>query len=589
MPKVTSAEADADGESSPPEQPGAGLAQAPVLEFDQLLSQLVDRAQELIGTQNRLRGLLAANTAIIGNLALPVVLRRIVEVACDLVSARYGAIGVLAPVGGLEEFIHVGMDEDTVEKIGHLPEGKGLLGAVIDEPRPIRLTNIGADARSVGFPANHPPMASFLGVPISVRDEVFGNLYLSESASGRFSEDDERVVIALAATAGVVIENARLFDQAKRRQDWLQASMQIQQRIMSPVPGQEPLQLIARRAQSIAEADLVSVVLPAADPAFLRVAVASGTNAQGIVGYEYSRDNSVVGLALQTGQPVMLGDAAGDDQYALHLSQVLDAGPTMVVPLIGGEETRGALTLARVRGRRRFDDADLDMAMAFATHAAVALELADARADRERVLLLEDRDRIARDLHDHVIQRLFAAGMTLQGVAGLREAEREVRLDRVVTDIDDVIGQIRTSIFGLRGSAAQRANSARGQILEVVGELTPMLGFEPRVRFGGPVDTTVGPDLAADLVAVAREALSNAARHARATAVELSLSVSVDELVLEIVDNGVGLGETTRRSGLANLRARAEQYGGTLEVGPAPAGNATPEGKGTHLRWTIPL
>lgn len=569
--------------------PAPDLDRAPVLEFDQLLSQLVDRAQELMGTQNRLRGLLAANTAIIGNLALPVVLRRIVEVGCDLVNARYGALGVLAPVGGLEEFIHVGMDADAVEKIGHLPAGKGLLGALIDDPRPIRLINIADDSRSVGFPPNHPPMSSFLGVPIRVRDEVFGNLYLSESASGRFSEDDERVAIALAATAGVAIDNARLFEQAKRRQEWLQASMQIQQRIMSPVGNEEPLQLIARRAREIAEADLVSVVLPGADPDTLTVAVASGTNAEDLVGFQYARENSMAALSLQTGQPVMLGDAAGDDRYRVHLTQVLDAGPTMIVPLIGAEGARGALTLGRVRGRRRFDDADLDMAMAFANHAVVALELADARSDQERVLLLEDRDRIARDLHDHVIQRLFSAGMTIQGVAGLREAERNARLDRVVTEIDDVIAEIRTSIFGLRGSAAQRALSARGRMLEVVAEVTPLLGFEPRVRFGGPVDTTVGSELADDLVAVAREALSNAARHARATAVEISLAVSADELALEIVDNGVGLGEVTRRSGLDNMRVRAEQYGGTLEIGPAPAGQSVPHGEGTYLRWTIPL
>jgi signal transduction histidine kinase len=568
--------------------PDAGLVGMPHLEFDELLGQLVTRAQDLMGTQSRLRGLLAANTAIIGNLALPVVLRRIVEVACDLVNARYGAIGVLAPVGGLEEFIHVGMEADAVERIGHLPAGKGLLGALIDEPRPIRLINIADDARSVGFPANHPPMSSFLGVPIRVRNEVFGNLYLSESASGRFSEDDERVVISLAATAGVVIENARLFEQAKRRQDWLQASMQIQQRLMA-AEGEEPLELIARQACLIAEADLVSVVLPGADPLLLSVDVAYGAGAEELVGYEYQREDSMVGLALQTGRPVMLGDAAGDDRYAVHLSRVLDVGPTMVVPLIGGEGTRGALTVARRRGRRRLDDADLDMAMAFAGHAAVALELADVRSAQERMLLLEDRDRIARDLHDHVIQRLFAAGMTLHGVAGLREAERNARLDRVVTDIDDVIAEIRTSIFGLRRTPGPQPTSARAQILEVVAEVTAMLGFEPRVRFGGPVDSSVGPDLADDIVAVAREALSNAARHASADAVEISLSVSADALVLEIVDNGVGVGEITRRSGLDNMRVRAEQYGGTLEVGRAPASHSTPHREGTHLTWTIPL
>jgi signal transduction histidine kinase len=217
------------------------------------------------------------------------------------------------------------------------------------------------------------------------------------------------------------------------------------------------------------------------------------------------------------------------------------------------------------------------------------MELATARAERERMMLREDRDRIARDLHDHVIQRLFAAGMTLQGVPGLRPAEQAARVDRIVTDIDDVIAQIRTSIFGLRGSLAPQSTSVRSRILEVVGETTDLLGFEPRVRFGGPVDSTVGPDMAEDLVAVAREALSNAARHAQARAVELSLTVSDTALVMEVVDDGVGLGEVTRRSGLDNMRVRAEQYGGTLEVGPAPAGSSTPHGEGTHLRWTIPL
>jgi signal transduction histidine kinase len=568
--------------------PDVGLADVPLLEFDQLLGQLVTRAQDLLGTQSGLRGLLAANTAIIGNLALPLVLRRIVEVACDLVNARYGAIGVLAPVGGLEEFIHVGMDADAVERIGHLPEGKGLLGALIDEPRPIRLINIADDPRSVGFPADHPPMSSFLGVPIRVRNEVFGNLYLSESAAARFSEDDERVVIALAATAGVVIENTRLFEQAKRRQDWLQASMQIQQRLMA-TEGEDPLSLIARQACLMAEADLVSVVLPTADPGVLTVAVASGSGADALVGYEYQREKSVVGLALQTGQPVMLADAAGDGRYAVHLSRVLDVGPTMVIPLIGGERTRGALTVARLRGRRRFDDADLDMAMAFAGHAAVALELADVRMDQGRMLLLEDRDRIARDLHDHVIQRLFAAGMTLQGVSDLGEEERAARLDRVVNDIDGVIAEIRTSIFGLRGSLGPKTASVKSRILEVAAEVTPLLGFEPRVRFGGPVDSSVGQELADDLVAVAREAVSNAARHAGAEAVEVWLAVTEDALVLEIVDDGVGVGEITRRSGLDNLRVRAEGYAGTLKVGPAPAGHSTPHREGTHLTWTIPL
>jgi GAF domain-containing protein len=184
----------------------------PHLELDQLLTQLIERAHDVKGAQNRLRGLLRANRSVIGDLALNTVLRRIVEAACELVDAPYGAVGVIRPDGtGLEAFIHVGMEPSAVEEIGHLPEGKGLLGALIDDPRPIRLRDIRDDVRSVGFPEHHPPMRGFLGVPIRVRDEVFGNLYLASLAQGDFSVEDEELVAALAATAGVAIENARLY------------------------------------------------------------------------------------------------------------------------------------------------------------------------------------------------------------------------------------------------------------------------------------------------------------------------------------------------------------------------------------------
>jgi transcriptional regulator with GAF, ATPase, and Fis domain len=194
---------------------GAGPAltfpDLPRLELDQLLGQLIERAQEVIATQGRLRGLLHANQLIVGDLALPTVLRHIVEAARELVGARYVALGVISPDGGLAEFVHTGMPDDAVERIGHLPQGKGLLGALIEDPHPIRLRRITDDPRSTGFPPGHPPMSSFLGVPIRLRDEVFGNLYLSESTRGEFSAEDEDLMKALAATAAVAIENARLY------------------------------------------------------------------------------------------------------------------------------------------------------------------------------------------------------------------------------------------------------------------------------------------------------------------------------------------------------------------------------------------
>lgn len=391
-----------------------------------------------------------ARMLVVGSRALPIVLRRIVEAACELVHARYGALAVIAPGGGLEEFIHVGIDDDTVARIGHLPEGKGLLGALIDDPRPIRLHQIADDPRSVGFPPHHPAMSSFLGVPIRVRGEVFGNRYLTGHERA-VSAEDEELVAALAATAGVAIENARLFDEARRRQAWLQASTEITRQLLSS-KGEEPLQVIARRLPQIADADAVNVVLPTPGGQRLMVEVATGAGADQLTGLTYPIESTVSQLVLENGRPVLIGDIADEHEHTVHLSEFVPVGPLMVLPLVGAQRVRGALVVGRLQSRPRFTAADMEMATTFANHAAVALELADARADRERIVLLEDRDRIARDLHDHVIQRLFGAGLTVESVAsGLRGDARADRLAQVVDDIDETIRQTRTSIFRLRG------------------------------------------------------------------------------------------------------------------------------------------
>jgi signal transduction histidine kinase len=538
---------------------------------------------------DKLRGLLAANKAIIADLELPVVLRRIVEAACELVQARYGALGVLDPDGGLAEFVQVGIPDDVVAAIGQMPSGKGLVGALIDDPHPIRLRRITDHPRSIGFPPGHPPMTSFLGVPIRVRDQVFGNLYLADAASGEFSAADEELVTALAATAGIAIENARLFEQARSRQCWLQASAQITRQLLA-VEGEEPLRLIARQARELADADLVTVVLPTADGRRLMVEVASGTNAAELTGFSYPVADTFAGQTFQTGEPVLLGDASNDPTHYVHLTEVLDAGPVMVLPLVGTQRMRGALVVGRVRGRRRFDEADLDMATTFANHAAVALELADARADQQRVLLLEDRDRIARDLHDHVIQQLFAAGLSVQSIAaGLPGDPRAERLERVVTGIDDTIRQIRTTIFQLRGPLGPQTGTVRTRLLDVVAELAAPLGFDPRLEFDGPVDAVVSEAVVDDLVAVTREALTNVARHAGARHAGVILTAAPAELVLQITDDGAGIGDSARRSGLANLARRAERYGGTLRVEPGDREHVRQGRGGTRLTWTIPL
>ena len=574
-----------DGQPEPDEP---HFARVPRLELNELLRQLVDRAEDVLSAQNRLGALLGASRMIISDLDLPVVLRHIVEAACQLVHAKYGALGVLAPGGrDLEQFIHVGIDQELADQIGHLPTGKGLLGALIDDPRPVRLVTISDDARSVGFPEHHPPMSSFLGVPVRVRDEVFGNLYLCEAQSGEFTADDEEVVLALAATAGVAIDNARLFAEGVRRQRALEASTAVTRQLLA-FEGEEPLAVIADRIRDLADADVVSVVLPSADPGRLLVEVASGLRAEDLLGFTYDLESSLAARAIATGVPVNLPDAMASPDLPVHLTSFIPVGPTMVVPLGTREQPRGALVVGRLQGRHQFLDADVEMATTFANHAALALELADARSHQERVALLEDRDRIARDLHDHVIQRLFAAGLTLQGV-GMRVGEPHAqRLSEIVAEIDNTIGQIRTSIFELRGPLGPQTGTLRSRVLALITELSGALPVEPQLRMSGPLDSVVPDDATDDILAVVREALTNAAKHAQATQISVSLTADSKRFDLEVVDNGIGIAGVERRSGLHNLTRRAETHGGTCTVGPAHA-SSDPDGKGTHLRWTIPL
>ena len=553
----------------------------PRLELDQLLAQLVDRAQEVMATQNRLRGLLRATQAVTSGLSLPVVLHRIADAARELVGARYAALGVLAPDGGLAEFVHVGMDDRQAVRIGHLPEGKGLLGALIEDPQPIRLARITDDSRSCGFPPAHPPMTSFLGVPIRIRDEVFGNLYLAESGRGEFTAEDEELIKALAATAATVIDNARLYEAARERGEWLQASASIARRLLSADLDEiESLRLIAEHSRAVAHADLVTVLLPD-DGENLRVEVAVGAAAEGVAGLRMPRAGSLSGRVFTTGTALRM--AAPDERADLQAAvpDALDAGPVLVVPLVGSHSTHGVLSVVRLRGRAAFTTEDLDMATGFANQASVALELARARADQQRAALLDERERIAADLHDHVIQRLFASGLSLQALAAtLHPGGATDRVLTTVADLDATISQIRTAIFALQQPPQGTPRGRRARLLDVVTDVAPALGFEPAVRFSGLLDTL--PDgVADDLLAVLREALTNAARHAHATGVEVELTATADRLTLEVRDDGTGIGDTTRRSGLANLSHRAERHGGALTVGSGPAG--------TRLVWTVPF
>ena len=546
----------------------------PRSELERTIEELVASAQRVLATQSRLRNLLRANRAVVEDLELPEVLKRIAQAAVELVDARYGALGVIgADRRGLEQFIHVGLDDDTAERIGHLPEGHGLLGAVIDSGEAIRLEHLHDDPRSAGFPEHHPGMDAFLGVPIRVRDEVFGNLYLTNPISGAFTREDEELVSVLAASAGIAIENARLFDETRRRERWSAASARVTAEILRL--DSEALLVVADEVAALVDAELVCVVVPADEPGSLRVAVARGERADQMRDRVFRAEGSIVGRSLESNEPMLL------DTIEMDPAEWPEVGPTFVVPLAGGDRVIGALTVSRASGAPRFSEGDLELAGEFAAQASVAMEIARGRQDRNRLELSEDRSRIARDLHDHVIQRLFGAGLSLQSAA-VRHPEVSEPILEQVDAIDTAIAEIRTVVFALSSPDRTRGQTLRHRLLDLVTELDSSLEASPRLSFLGPVDLLVRADLAEDAVAVIRESLTNVARHAHASWCEVEVAVEADELRIRVDDDGVGFAPGGRASGTANLQARAAQRGGGYTI------DARPDG-GTRVVWTAPL
>jgi len=559
-------EADAAGRLGFPDAPRMGL--------DELLVQLVDRAGDVQAAQGRLRGLLRANALVAGELSLPVVLRQIVGAARDLLGARYAALGVLGRDGELAQFVHAGMDDALVAEIGDLPRGRGILGLLTSEPTPIRLARLSAHHAAAGFPPGHPPMDSFLGVPVRIGEEIFGNLYLTEhAAGGEFTADDEELAIALAATAGAAIANARRFAESEQRRRWLDASTQLTPLLLAE-SQRRPHALITRHAAAAADADFAVLAVPG-DPGQVIVTGVAGPLAAELMDRTAPLAGSLTGQVIGSGKPSLITD---DRLQTAAAALGAGIGPLIAVPLTAGERILGALMLGRLAARPGFTESDLGMAASFAGHAAVAMELAQARADQILLARTEDHDRIAGDLHDQVIGELFALGMKLQGHAAGGDAAAAERVDGYVATLDQVIRDIRTSIFGLR-QPCQAPAGLQAQVMQVIDEHAPQLGFTASASFALPPGP--GPDetLAHDILAVTREALSNCARHAHATAVTIALALEDELITLDIIDNGRGLGTPARSSGLASMRRRAENNGGTLRI-------TAPDGGGTQLTWT---
>ncbi|MEU6562734.1 sensor histidine kinase [Nocardia nova] len=557
------------------------------LRLRELLTEVKDRVDQIIEARDRTDGLVEAMLSVTAGLDLDETLRTIVHAAITLVDARYGALGVRGYDEHLTQFIYEGIDEPTRALIGDLPEGRGVLGLLFNQPKPIRLTDLAQHPSSVGFPAHHPPMRTFLGVPVRIRHEIFGNLYLTEKADGQcFTEDDELIVQALAAAAGIAIENARLYESGRNRQAWVEATRDLTTEFLAATDSEVVLAHLVDRTRTLTRSDraLLAVVddpdLPAEEITEIRISQASGTGAP-----RPGRALPVtgtVGKAFSQRTPLRFDTAA-----ELELADLFpDAGPALLVPLHTGDKPVGIVITVRAAETAPYDDETLELATVFSGQAALAMRLASTQQRLRELDVLSDRDRIARDLHDHVIQRLFAIGLSLQGaVPRTRVPEVRTRLTDAIDGLQDVVQEIRTSIFNLHGGQ-RNSTRLRQRIEEVIRQQCGDTGIRTSLRVTGPL-SVVEPHLADHAEAVVREALSNAVRYADATTVDIDIAVA-DDLTITVSDDGRGIGDNITPSGLNNLAERAKSLGGRFSTGTAPAarGGRRP---GTRLHWSAPL
>ncbi|WP_147283521.1 GAF domain-containing sensor histidine kinase [Rhodococcus sp. AG1013] len=535
-------------------------------------------------TRDQLEKLVHAILDVTTGLDLDDTLGRVVESGMRLTGARYGALGVReCGQTRLAQFIHRGIDPATVTAIGELPQGRGVLGLGFEEQAVLRLDDVERHPSAVGFPPGHPRMRTYLGVPIRVRGTVFGNLYLTEKRDRAcFTEDDENTVRALASAAGVAIDNARLYEQSESRRSRLEALRDVSTELLAGGDPAYAVQVVADRARELTDADQSFVAvpsdpdLPADDVDYLVITVASGPESTRAVGQRIPVGRSSSGAAFRTRTP----NSTDHLEYDAFGSAVRDFGPTLIVPLRASDLVVGVLVTLRLRGRSSFDADQLALMTSFADQAALAMRLAAAQREQQELSLLADRDRIARDLHDHVIQRLFAAGLSLHGTLRLIDSPAaRSRLDATIDELQATVGDIRTAIFDLHGGDAA-AESLPARLRRAVADLTTESRIGTEVHIGGGLDA-VGPVLADHAEAVVREAVSNAVRHSGADRISVDVRGG-DRLSVEVGDDGRGVADPLDPSGLVNLAARADEVNGEFRFDSTV-------GVGTRVRWSAPL
>ncbi|SEC22592.1 GAF domain-containing sensor histidine kinase [Streptomyces melanosporofaciens] len=501
------------------------------------------------------------------------VLDRIVRTAAELVGARCAAIGVHHADGhaaggqGLADVVTYGGTETDRERCAELP----------------------ADALRTGTPSADRPPGSYLSLPLRVGEEVFGTLCLAgKRDGGPFTESDRHLVEVLATEAGIAIGHTRVQGATRQRERWIEGSVAVTQALLSGGAGEGPA-VVAEKVRELADAVVGIVLLPEEGEGGLKVAAVAADERSGLLGTVLPARSPAVPRLL-AGQPVVIEDPATDPLLGTGVPGRY--GPSLMVPLSSGDRVVGVLATARERGASPFTATERTLAAQFAAQAAVALVLAEAQRDRERLAVLEERDRIARDLHDLVVQRLFATGMLLESAERQLDApEVRERIERAVEELGATIQEVRTAIYALQQTPPETPPGLRGRVLREVRAAAVPLGFQPSLTFVGPVDSRVGTATGAHLVAALREALSNAFRHARAERIEVvvdatgRLADGRPSVRLTVADDGVGVPAGGRRSGLTNLVRRAEALGGSSGVGPGLGEG----GRGTTVVWEAPL
>lgn len=552
--------------------------EGPQLDFDRLLAELVTQGSAIMTTRSRLRELLAVNRELTSQLDLPAVLDRVVEVGTTLVGSRHAALVELGPNDTGRICTHGGLDEERVATISARSTVSSTDGG--HEVRARRFEDeLHPDGRGRDA-SDDPATADFLVVPVMVHGCLFGELYLVESLNGTFSADDEELAEALADSAGIAIENARLYEESQHRAR-VAASLVTLSREMSRSDDADPVDAILAEVHQHLDADMINVSLLDENRTHMFVEHVQGYAADTVTQTTFPVEGSPLREAMMANKDRVTYVEDISSELPHGFEELKDLGSFIGAPFVVERETAGFLCVVRLVGRSQFTERDARTAEAFATQLSAVFERRRARESERRLALLEDRERIARDLHDHVIQRLFAVGMKLGAVAASVGGDTAEVVERQVDQIDDAIVQIRQSIFAIRSDARAAIPSVRARVMDVLQRMSD-LGTRPTVTFVGPVDLLVGDELGDDVLAVVTEALSNAVRHADASSIALEIEAGQGTVTVRVVDDGKGFATDVTRSGLDNLRRRAERWDGELVV-------QSTMGAGTRLTWSAAL